>query len=60
MASALNIIWSRLMHDLTLYDHRITTEELVHHQFKDENESPEEREERLHTEIAGGLSAQTI
>ena len=54
---SLGIIWSKLIHDLTLYEHEFTIDEVRHSQFK-EHETPEDREERLHTETAGYFSAQ--
>lgn len=54
MASTLSIVWARLVHDLGLYEHEFTLEEVVaRHQYPTEGESEEEREERLHTEIGG-------
>jgi hypothetical protein len=53
MASTLSIIWERIIRDLTLYEHEFTIEEVSRRQFTRDEETPEEREERLHTEIAG-------
>jgi len=54
MAGALSLIWGRIIHDLTLYEHEFSIEEVGHSQFRPpEEETPEEREERLHTEVAG-------
>ena len=54
MASTLSIIWARLVHDFGLYEHEFTLDEVIpHRQFNADGESTEEREERLHTEIAG-------
>ena len=53
MAGTLSLIWAKLVHDLTLYEHEFTIEEVRGRQFNDGVETPEEREERLHTEIAG-------
>ncbi|HYE23320.1 MAG TPA: hypothetical protein VEA92_02615 [Candidatus Paceibacterota bacterium] len=56
MASTLSIIWARLIHDLGLYEHEFTVEEIIrHHEFGVEDETPEEQQERLHTEV-GGIS----
>ena len=54
MASAMSIVWSKLIHDLGIYEHEVTIEEVTHnHQFENGTETPEETEERLHTDIAG-------
>jgi len=53
MIGAIGIVWRKLVHDLGLYEHEFTIEEVTRNQFKDGYETPEEREERLHTEIAG-------
>ena len=53
MAGTLGLIWAKLVRDLTLYEHEFTIEEIMHRQFAHDGETPEEREERLHTEIAG-------
>ncbi len=55
MASALGIVWAKLLHDLTLYEREFTLRDMQHaHSHSPEEETPEEREERLHTEVAGG------
>jgi len=54
MASAMSIVWAKLVHDLGIYEHEVTIEEVTHHhQFEDGTETPEEAEVRLHTDIAG-------
>lgn len=59
MASTLSIIWARLLHDLGRYEHEFTLDEVLHHHpFAPEGETPEEREERLRTEVAGGIGPQ--
>jgi len=60
MANALGIVWAKLIHDLTLYEREFTLRDVQHVHFsRPEEETPEEREERLRTEIAGG-SAETL
>jgi|GEM_PF-4429864 len=52
MASTLSIVWARLVHDLGRYEHEFTLEEVLHQRpFSTAGETPEEEEERLHTEI---------
>ncbi|HWH07249.1 MAG TPA: hypothetical protein VNU47_01845 [Candidatus Paceibacterota bacterium] len=48
----LSIIVRKMAHDFLMYEHEVTIEELRRHHTRD-TETPEEREERLHTEIAG-------
>jgi len=56
MASALSIVWSKLVHDLGLYEHEFTVREVAHyHEFETDTETPEEAEERLHTDVAGSF-----
>lgn len=50
--SSFGIIINKIVHDLTLYEHEVTIAELRREHPRD-NETPEDREERLHTEIAG-------
>lgn len=50
--SSFGIILNKIVHDLTLYEHEVTIEELRREHTR-ENETPEERKQRLHTEIAG-------
>ena len=57
MAGTFNIIWSRLMHDLTLYNQPVTTVDLMEHLYHQGPETPEGEAERLHTEVAGAVES---
>lgn len=58
MASALSIIWGKLIHDLTLYEREVHPQILGASTFHNEEESEEAREERLQMEIAGAPGSQ--
>lgn len=59
MASTLSIVWARLIHDLGIYEHEFTLDEVMpHRQYTADGETVEEQEERLRTEIAGAPGPQ--
>lgn len=58
MVGALQIVWSKLVHDLTLYEHEVHPQVLGNYKFSGEPEPEEAREERLHTETAGAPGPQ--
>lgn len=60
MASALSIIWSKIIHDLTLYEREIYPGEISYDQFSRGNETAATREERLHAEPVGTVESQNI
>lgn len=60
MASALSIIWGKIIHDLTLYEREIRPGEISYEQFRPGAEPREVREERLHSEPAGTVESQDL
>lgn len=58
MASALSIIWGKLIHDLTLYEREVHPQILGASTFHNEDEPEEAREDRLQKEIAGAPGPQ--
>ena len=53
MASALSLIWSKIIHDLTLYEGEVQIGAISYDQFQQGQETPLTREERLHVDLPG-------